>query len=73
MVGYDGNKKVFGSKVHAAVNDDSMPLLIVIGPANEHDVRKFIPVMKNISIKTRSRPRCRPEELISTKHMIHSL
>ncbi len=67
MVGYDGNKKVLGSKVHVAVNDDSLPLSIVIGSANEHDARKFIPVMKNISIKTGARPRSRPEEVYADK------
>ena len=67
MVGYDGNKKVLGSKVHVAVNDDSLPLSIVIGSANEHDARKFIPVMKNISIRTGARPRSRPEEVYADK------
>jgi len=67
MVGYDGNKKVFGSKIHVAVNEESLPLSIVIGPANEHDSRKFIPVMQNISIKTYARPRSRPEEVYADK------
>jgi transposase len=67
MVGYDGNKKVFGSKIHVAVNEDSLPLSIVVGSANEHDSRKFIPVMQKISIRTGARPRSRPEEVYADK------
>ncbi len=39
----------------------------MIGPANEHDTRKFVPVMQNISIKTGARPRRRPEEVYADK------
>ena len=63
MIGYDGHKKVKGSKVHAAVTSDALPLSIAIGRANEHDSRKLIPLMRDISIETEARPRSRPNEV----------
>ena len=55
MVGYDGSKKVLESK-HAAVNGNSLPSSILLGPANEHDTGKLIPVMKDTRIMTGARP-----------------
>ncbi len=47
-------------KQGAAVNGDSLPLSILLGPANEHDTGKLIPVMKDARIRTGARP-SRPE------------
>ena len=40
---------------------------IAIGPANEHDSRKLIPLMEGVSIRTGARPRQRPRELCADK------
>ena len=39
-MGYDGFKHRKGTKIHACVNRDSMPLNIIIGP--EHDSKKIL-------------------------------
>ncbi len=44
-----------------------MPLSIVVGAANEHDARKFVPVMNGIKIHTGARPRSRPDEVYADK------
>lgn len=49
MTGYDGFKKILGTKIHVAVDCNSLPVSIVISPANEHDSTRFIDVIKNIS------------------------
>lgn len=48
MTGYDGFKRISGTKIHVAVDCHSLPVSIVIGPANEHDSARFIDVMKNL-------------------------
>ena len=63
MIGYDGHKKVKGSKIHACVTSNALPLSIDVGRANEHDSRKLIPLMGDISIETGGRPRSRPKEV----------
>ena len=40
---------------------------MTVGKANEHDSRKLIPVVKDISIGTGARPRSRPKELYADK------
>lgn len=67
MIGYDGHKKIKGSKIHACVTPDALPVSIAIGPANEHDSRKLIPLMEDIHIKTGRRPRQRPREMYGDK------
>jgi transposase len=43
---------------------ESLPVAVVIGPANQHEGRKLIPVMESISVKHgRGRPRRRPKVL----------
>lgn len=56
-----------GSKIHAVVTTDSLPVTIAIGPANEHDSRKLFPLMEGISIRTGARPRKRPKEVYGDK------
>ena len=48
MTGYDGFKKILGTKIHVAVNCNPLPVSIIIGPANNHDSTK-LDVMENIS------------------------
>ena len=49
MIGYDGFKRITGTKLHVAVDKTGLPISFVIGPANQHDSTKFIDVMENIS------------------------
>ncbi len=49
LIGYDGFKKILGTKVHVAVESNGLPVSIVTSPANEHDSTRFIDVMKSIS------------------------
>jgi len=58
---------VKGSKIHAVVTPDSLPVSIAIGPANEHDSRKLFPLLEGINIRTGARPRKRPKEVYADK------
>ena len=49
MIGYDGFKRITGTKVHVAVESNGLPVSIIIGSANQHDSMRFIGVMENIS------------------------
>ena len=49
IVGYDGFKRISGTKIHAAVEQNGLPVSIVIGPANDHDSTRFVGVMDGIS------------------------
>jgi Transposase DDE domain len=51
MIGYDGHKGIKGTKVHAVVTHDSLPIAIAIGRGNEHEGRKLIPLLNSISIR----------------------
>jgi transposase len=43
---------------------ESLPIVVAIGPGNQHEGRKLIPVMESISIKHgKGRPRKRPKTL----------
>jgi transposase len=48
MTVYDGFKRITGTKIHIAVNQNSLPVSSVISSANEHDSTKFVDVMENI-------------------------
>ncbi len=52
MIGYHGHHKKKGGKLHACVTPSSLPISMVIGPANEHESRRLIPVMDSIRVKT---------------------
>ncbi len=49
MIGHDGFKRITGTKIHVAVDCNSLPISIIIGHANQHDGTKLIDVMENIS------------------------
>ncbi|MEM2668244.1 MAG: transposase, partial [Candidatus Methanomethylicaceae archaeon] len=51
MIGYDGFKHKKGSKIHVCVDEDSMPLSISLGPANEHDSKMLIPLVLKLKNK----------------------
>ena len=48
MIGYDGFKRITDTKIHIAVDEDSLPISIVISSANKHDSTKFVDVMESI-------------------------
>lgn len=64
MIGYDGNKHVLGSKIHAiTAGTSSFPINVILGPANEHDSRKLFPLISGINIATGAhKPRKLPRE-----------
>ena len=43
-IGYDGFKKILGTKIHVAVESNGLPISIRTSPANQHDSTKFIDV-----------------------------
>ncbi len=49
MIGFDGFKRVTGTKLHVAVDGTGLPVSIVMSSANEHDSTKFVDVMESIS------------------------
>jgi len=64
-VGHDGCKKVRGTKVHVAVDPQSLPLSIRVGPGNEHDSERFVDVMEGVKVKLgKGRSKTRPGELV---------
>lgn len=64
MIGFDAHKRVDGTKIHAAVNEQSLPVSVAIGRGSEHEGRKLIPLMKSINIKHgEGRPRKNPKQV----------
>jgi hypothetical protein len=55
MVGYDGHRHVKGSKVHAVTTKESLPVVVTMGPANQHEGRELIPVLVSINIRHEER------------------
>lgn len=49
MTGYDGFKRISGTKIHVAVDSKGLPISILLSSANIHDSTKFIDVMESIS------------------------
>jgi transposase len=52
-VGYDGFKHRKGSKIHAVVDQSSMPLYFTVGPGNEHDSRRLQELVDGLSERPR--------------------
>ena len=67
MVGFDCHKRIEGTKIHAVVTKESLPVTVAVGSGREHEGRRLIPVMGSISIKPegkkRGRHRKRPKVL----------
>lgn len=62
-VGYDGHKKKKGTKIHAAVSKEGLPLSMAISAGNEHDSRYFTDLADGIKLqRMRGRPKTRPGE-----------
>jgi transposase len=49
--GFDGGKKINGVKVHLGVDKYGIPLAIDVSPANVHDTKGIIPVLRELSCK----------------------
>ncbi len=47
--GYDGFKKIPGTRIHVAADKAGLPISAGTSPANEHDSAKFIDVLEDIS------------------------
>jgi transposase len=52
-VGYDGFKLRKGTKIHAVVDQSSMPLYFTVGPGNEHDSRRLMELVDGLSGRPR--------------------
>ena len=49
VIGYDGFKRTTGTKLHVAVDNNGLPISVLLSCANQHDSTKFIDVVENIS------------------------
>jgi transposase len=49
--GFDGGKKICGVKVHLGVEKYGIPLAIDVSPANIHDTKGIVPVLRELSGK----------------------
>ncbi len=49
MIGFDGFKRITGTKLHVAVDGTGLPVSIVMSPADIHNSTKFAGVMESIS------------------------
>ena len=49
VIGYNGFNRISGTKIHVAVEQNGLPVSVVMGPANQHDSARFVDVMDGIS------------------------
>jgi transposase len=47
--GIDGGKQVRGVKIHVAVDKYGIPLAIDVSPANRHDTKGIVPVLRSLA------------------------
>ena len=47
--GFDGGKKIKGVKVHLGVEKHGIPLAIDVSPANVHDAKGIVPVLRELA------------------------
>src|ERR1700733_2112951 len=47
--GIDGGKKIRGVKIHLAVDKYGLPLAIDVSPANRHDTKGIVPVLRELA------------------------
>ena len=48
--GIDGGKKIRGVKIHVAVDKYGIPLAIDVSPANRHDTKGIVPVLRTLAV-----------------------
>ncbi len=46
---FDGGKKIRGVKIHIAVDKYGIPLAIDVSPANRHDTKAIVPVLRSLA------------------------
>jgi transposase len=49
--GFDGGKTIKGIKIHLAVDKSGLPLAIDVSPANRHDGRGIVPVLRQLAYR----------------------
>jgi Transposase DDE domain len=47
--GLDGGKKIRGVKIYVAVDNYGIPLAIEVSPANRHDTKGIVPVLRTLA------------------------
>jgi hypothetical protein len=47
--GFDGGKKIRGVKIQVAVDKHGIPLAIDVAPANTHDTKGIVPVLRQLA------------------------
>ncbi len=63
-IGYNGYKKVKGSKISILVDKDGLPLSVALVPANMHDSKTYNPTIEDFKINREAgRPITRPEAI----------
>lgn len=50
-IGYDGHKKIKGSKISGLSDKNGLPLVIFISAANIHDSKLYLPTLEGLRIK----------------------
>ncbi|MEM2168690.1 MAG: transposase [Candidatus Bathyarchaeia archaeon] len=64
IVGYDGYKHIKGTKIHALVSSEALPLSVQAGPGDEHNSKYFIKLLEDVRVKHGGgRLRSRPKEV----------
>lgn len=66
MIGYDGYRRIRGSKINLLVERHGRPIACVIVPANVHDARTYQPTLAACRIpRSHGRPITRPQEVLA--------
>jgi transposase len=47
--GVDGGKKILGVKIHVAIDKYGVPLAIDVSPANRHDTKAIVPILRSLA------------------------
>jgi hypothetical protein len=63
-VGIDGHKRRKGTKMRVWVNEDGLPLRVVVGPGDEHDGRRLEEVLGGLRVKRKGRGRARTRPMM---------
>jgi len=66
VIGYDGYRRIHGSKISLLVERHGRPIACVIVPANVHDATAYRPTLAACRIpRSRGRPITRPGEVLA--------
>jgi transposase len=67
-IGYDGNKKIKGSKISAITESHGLPIALFVSPASVHDSKLYMPTISKLKIKLEAgRPITRPRLINADK------